>query len=141
MIIEFLLSFLVLGLTAVMCSLTSGGFVWEFLEPVLLPGIIVILALMIFLSGYGKSFLKIFSSSKRIKEIELSGLKKTEAALNYSFKALALICFFFMIIGGVYFYLNFFDTQTLGPNLATVFCLLYYMAFFGNDFFYLKRKN
>ena len=72
MIIEFLLSFLVLGLTAAMCSLTSGGFVWEFLEPVLLPGIIVILALMIFLSGYGKSFLKIFSSSKRIKETDCS---------------------------------------------------------------------
>ena len=140
MIIEFLLSFLVLGLTAVMCSLTSGGFVWEFLEPVLLPGIIVILALMIFLSGYGKSFLKIFSSSKKIKETDLSGLKKTEAALNYSFKALALICFFFMIIGGVYFYLNFFDTQTLGPNLATIFCSLYYLAFFGMIIITLKGK-
>ena len=140
MIIEFLLSFLVLGLTAVMCSLTSGGFVWEFLEPVLLPGIIVILTLMIFLSGYGKSFLKIFSSSKRIKETDLAGFKKTEATLNYSFKALALICFFFMIIGGVYFYLNFFDTQTLGPNLATVFCSLYYLAFFGMIIITLKGK-
>ena len=140
MIIEFLLSFLVLGLTAVICSLSSGGYIWEFLDPVLLPGIIVILALMLFLSGYGKAFLKIFSTSKKSRETALPGLKKMETALNYAFKALALICFFFMIIAGVYFYLNFFDTKTLGSNLATIFCSLYYLAFFGMIIFTLKGK-
>ena len=140
MIIEFILSLLVLSLTATICSLSSGGYVWEFLEPVLLPGIIVILVLMISLSGYGKSFLKIFSSPKKIKETDLSDLKKIETVLNYSFKALALICIFFMFIAGVYFYLNFYDTQTLGPNLATMFCSLYYLAFFGMVIFTLKGK-
>ena len=140
MIIEFLLSLLVLSFTATICSLSSGGYVWEFLEPVLLPGIIVILVLMISLSGYGKSFLKIFSSPKKIKETDLSDLKKIETVLNYSFKALALICIFFMFIAGVYFYLNFYDTQTLGPNLATMFCSLYYLAFFGMVIFTLKGK-
>lgn len=140
MIIEFLLSLLVLCFTATICSLSSGGYVWEFLEPVLLPGIIVILVLMISLSGYGKSFLKIFSSPKKIKETDLSDLKKIETVLNYSFKALALICIFFMFIAGVYFYLNFYDTQTLGPNLATMFCSLYYLAFFGMVIFTLKGK-
>ena len=140
MIIEFILSLLVLSFTATICSLSSGGCVWEFLEPVLLPGIIVILVLMISLSGYGKSFLKIFSSPKKIKETDLSDLKKIETVLNYSFKALALICIFFMFIAGVYFYLNFYDTQTLGPNLATMFCSLYYLAFFGMVIFTLKGK-
>lgn len=140
MIIEFILSFLVLCTTATVCSLSSGGYVVEFLEPVLLPGIIAILVLMIFISGYGKSFLKIFTTSKKINETDLSGLKKIETALNYSFKALALICFFFMIIAGIYFYLNFFDTQTIGPNLATVFCSLYYMAFFGMIIVTIKGK-
>lgn len=140
MIIEFLLSLLVLSFTATICSLSSGGYVEEILEPVLLPGIIVILVLMISLSGYGKSFLKIFSSPKKIKETDLSDLKKIETVLNYSFKALALICIFFMFIAGVYFYLNFYDTQTLGPNLATMFCSLYYLAFFGMVIFTLKGK-
>lgn len=93
MIIEFILSFLVLCTTATVCSLSSGGYVVEFLEPVLLPGIVAILVLMISISGYGKSFLKIFTTSKKINETDLSGLKKIETALNYSFKALALICF------------------------------------------------
>ncbi len=140
MIIELFLSLMVLCFTATICSLFSGGFVWEFIEPVLLPGVVAILALMIVISGYGKSFLKIFSSSKKIKETDLSGLKKTETALSYVFKCLGLICFFFMIIAGIYFYLNFFDTQTLGPNLATIFCSLYYFAFFGMIFLTLKGK-
>jgi hypothetical protein len=63
-----------------------------------------------------------------------------ETVLNYSFKALALICIFFMFIAGVYFYLNFYDTQALGPNLATMFCSLYYLAFFGMVIFTLKGK-
>ena len=63
-----------------------------------------------------------------------------ETVLNYSFKALALICIFFMFIAGVYFYLNFYDTQTMGPNLATMFCSLYYLAFFGMIIFTLKGK-
>ena len=75
MIIEFLLSLLVLCITSVMCSLTSGGRVVELIEPVLLPGILVILGMMIFLSGYGKSFVGLFSSSKKIEEMELKKWK------------------------------------------------------------------
>lgn len=74
MIIEILLSFGVLCLTATMCSLTSGGFVWEVIEPALLSGVLLILAMLIFLSGYGKSFIKIFSSTKTINKTELPEL-------------------------------------------------------------------
>ena len=140
MIIELFLSLAVLCSTTVMCIRTSGGFPRFILEPGLLPGILAILALMIFLGGYGKAFLKIFSSPKKIKETDLSGLKKTETALSYAFKALALICFFLMIIAGIYFYLNFFETQTLGFNLSIMLCSIYYMAFFGMLFLTLKAK-
>ncbi len=140
MIIELFLSLIVLCSTAVMCILTSGGLPRNILEPVLLSGILAILALMLFLSGYGKAFLKIFSSPKRIKEMDFSDLKKMETALTYAFKALALICFFFMIIAGVYFYLNFFETQTLGFNLSIMLCSIYYMAFFCMLFLTLKAK-
>ena len=140
MIIEFLLSLGLLCLTATMCSLTSGGFVWELIEPVLLPGLLLILAMMIFLSGYGKSFLQIFLPSDKIKKSELSELKKTESALGFAFKSLALISSFFMLISAIYFYLNIDERQTLGPNLATIICSFYYFAFFGMILITLKAK-
>ena len=140
MIIEFLLSFGVLCLTATMCSLTSGGFIWEIIEPALLPGVLLILAMMIFLSGYGKSFIKIFSSAKTLKKTELLELKTIEASLSFSFKALVFISSFFMLIGAIYYYLNIDDRQTLGPNLATIICSFYYLAFFGMMLITLKAK-
>lgn len=111
MIIEFLLSFLLLCITASVCSLTSGGLIWELVDYALLPGILLILALMIVLSGYGKSFVKVFQSAKKIKSTSLAELKKTEASLDYAFKALGFICTFLMLISGIYFYLNFDKTK------------------------------
>ena len=67
MIIEFLLSFMLLCITASVCSLTSGGLIWELVDYALLPGILLILVMMIVLSGYGKSFVTIFQSAKKIK--------------------------------------------------------------------------
>ena len=140
MIIEFLLSILVLCITATMCSLTSGGLIWELVDYALLPGILLILALMIFLSGYGKDFIRIFQSSKKIKDADLTKLKKTEASLDYTFKALGFICSFFMLISGMYFYLNFDETNTLGINLATLLLSFFYLSFFGMIIITLKGK-
>ena len=140
MIIEFLLSFLVLCITASVCSLTSGGLIWELVDYALLPGILLILALMIFLSGYGKPFLRIFQSSKKIKNTTLAELKRTEASLDYAFKALGFICVFLMLISGIYFYLNFENTNTLGVNLATILLSFFYLSFLGMIFITLKGK-
>ncbi len=138
MIIEFLLSILVLCITATMCSLTSGGLIWELVDYALLPGILLILALMIFLSGYGNAFIMIFQTSNKNKG--LAELKKTEASLDYAFKALCFICSFFMLISGMYFYLNFDETNTLGINLATLLLSFFYLSFFGMIFITLKAK-
>ena len=140
MIIELLISFLILCITATMCSLTSGGLIWELVDYALLSGILLILALMIFLSGYGKSFLRIFQSSKKIKNTSLVELKKTEASLDYAFKALGFICVFLMLISGIYFYLNFENTNTLGVNLATILLSFFYLSFLGMIFITLKGK-
>ncbi len=140
MIIELLLSFLILCITATMCSITSGGLIWELVDYALLPGILLILALMIFLSGYGKPFLRIFQSSKKIKNTTLTELKKTEASLDYAFKALGFICVFLMLISGIYFYLNFENTNTLGVNLATILLSFFYLSFLGMIFITLKGK-
>ena len=140
MIIEILLSFLVLCITASVCSLTSGGLIWELVDYALLPGILLILALMIFLSGYGKDFVRIFQSSRKIKKASLAELKKTEASLDYAFKALGFICTFLMLISGIYFYLNFDKTNTLGVNLAAILLSFFYFSFFGMMFMTLKGK-
>lgn len=140
MIIEFLLSFLLLCITASVCSLTSGGLIWELVDNALLPGILLILALMIFLSGYGKDFVRIFQSAKKIKKASLAELKKTEASLDYAFKALGFICTFLMLISGIYFYLNFDKTNTLGVNLAAILLSFFYFSFFGMMFMTLKEK-
>ena len=140
MIIELLLSFLILCITATMCSITSGGLIWELVDYALLPGILLILTLMIFLSGYGKSFLRIFQSSKKIKNTSLAELKKTDASLDYAFKALGFICAFLMLISGIYFYLNFENTNTLGVNLATILLSFFYLSFLGMIFITLKGK-
>ena len=140
MIIEFLLSFLLLCITASVCSLTSGGLIWELVDYALLPGILLILVMMIVLSGYGKSFVTIFQSAKKIKSTSLAELKKTEASLDYAFKALGFICIFLMLISGIYFYLNFDKTNTLGINLSTILLSLFYLSFFGMLFMTLKGK-
>ncbi len=141
MIIEFLLSLLVLCLTSSLCILTSGGLIRELLEPALLPAILGILAVMIFLSGYGKSFIKIFCPPKKIKNTELSELKKIDGALGFAFRALIFICCFIMLISAIYFYLNYDETQTLGFNLAVLIVSIIYLAFFGMIIFTLKGKN
>lgn len=140
MIIEFLLAFILAGATATVCSMTSGGIIWQIVETSFLPGLILILGIMIFLSGYGKSFLKIFSRSGKIKSANLKELKDVELSISYALKSLLYVCSFFLLISGIYFYLNFENTQTLGINLAAVLFAVFYFAFFGLILITIKGK-
>ena len=56
MIIQFLLSFVVVTAVDFFCMLLSGGTIECLVNGFELPGIIIILTLVLFLSGYGKSF-------------------------------------------------------------------------------------
>lgn len=140
MLIDFLLSFLILCVTSALCIITSGGEVWELIEPALLIGIPAILAVMIFISGNGRAFLKVFAGSKKIKSAGLKELKQTESAVSFAFKTLIYICLFFMLISGIYFYLNFEETQTLGINLSTLIVSIYYLCFFGMILITIRGK-
>lgn len=140
MIIEFLVSLITLSAALTLCSMTSGGFIFEVLEYPLIFGVPAILAIMIYLSGNGKSFLKIFAGTRKIKTADLTELKQMENAVSYAFKNLIYISLFFTLISGIYLYLNFFDTETLGPNLATVLCSIIYLCFFEMILLTLKGK-
>lgn len=140
MIIEFLLSLILAGATATVCSLTSGGIIWQLVATSFFPGLILILGIMIFLSGYGKAFLKLFAGPKKIQNMELKELKDVELSVSYALKSLLYICAFFLLISGIYFYLNLENTQTLGFNLAAVLFAVFYFAFFGLILVTIKGK-
>ncbi len=128
MVVRFLLSFLtVLGVN-MLCTFWSGAAPTVLLNGFELPGIIIIFAVLLFLSGYGKDFCRIFATSKKIKNLPLEKIRRTENSIDFAMKALFYVCLFFMIVAAAYFYINIDERKAMGPNLATVICSLFYMV-------------
>ena len=140
MIIQFLLSFAVITVVNVLCMLLSGGPSWGLVNGFELPGIIIILALVLFLSGYGKSFCIIFSSRSKLKKLSLEELRRSEKSLDFAIRALLYICLFFMLVAASMFYINFDYRMAMGPNLATVIGSVYYMLFLDTILITLKGR-
>lgn len=140
MILEFLLSLVAVFAVSVFCVIVSGGALPIIFNPALLAETIGILAVFIFLSGYGKDFCKVFSSRKKFKAFSLEQLKKCEYAVSFAQKSLVYICMFFALIGAIYFYINFDFIQTLGVNLATVIISIIYLCQFEIVLFILNAK-
>ena len=123
-----------------LCMILSGGTIRGLINGYELPGIIVILAGLIFLSGCGKDFCRIFAGASKLKTLELSQLRRTEKSLDFANKVVFYICLFFILIGGIFFYLNIDFRTSLGPNLATILASLLYMTFLVSIFITLKAK-
>ena len=75
MIIEFFLTCLVLFISSIFGTLVSGGAVFDSMffisDLILFVLLLVILGVFIFISGYGKPFIKIFTSKKSFNKLEL----------------------------------------------------------------------
>ena len=140
MIIQFLLSFVVVTVVDIFCLLLRGGTIQGLVNGFELPGIIIILALVLFLSGYGKSFCIIFSSRSKLKKLSLDQLRQSEKSLDFAIRALLYICLFFMLVAASMFYINFDYRMALGPNLATVIGSVYYMLFLDTILVTLKGR-
>ena len=69
MIIQFLLSVLVTFGVDVFCMYCSGGYIEGFINGFEFPGLVLILAGLLFISGYGKDFCRIFSSPGKAKKL------------------------------------------------------------------------
>ena len=123
-----------------LCMILSGGTIRGLINGYELPGIIVILAGLIFLSGCGKDFCWIFRGSSSLQKLDLAELRKTEKSLDFANKVVFYICLFFILIGGIFFYLNIDFRTSLGPNLATILASLLYMTFLVSFFITLKAK-
>ncbi len=140
MIIQFLISFLVVTGVDILCICLSGGTISGLVNGFELPGIIIILALVLFLSGYGKAFCIIFSSRSKLKKLSLEELRRSEKSLDFAIRELLYICLFFMIVAASMFYLNFDYRTALGPNLATIIGSMYYMLFLDTILITLKGR-
>ncbi len=122
------------------CMILSGGTIGGLINGYELPGIIVILAGLIFLSGSGKDFCRIFAKPSMLQTLELTQLRRTEKSLNFANIVVFYICLFFILISGIFFYLNIDYRTSLGPNLATILGSLLYMTFLISIFITLKAK-
>ena len=138
MIIQFLLSFLVITGVDVLCMYFSGGTINGLVNGFELPGIILILALVLFLSGYGKAFCLIFCPPSKLKKLSLEELRNSEKSIDFAIKALLYVCLFFMLVAASMFYINFDYRMTLGPNLATIIGSVYYMVYLDTILITLK---
>lgn len=122
------------------CMILSGGTIGGLVNGYELPGIIVILAGLIFLAGSGKDFCRIFAKPSKLQTLELTQLRRTEKSLDFANKAVFYICLCFILIGGIFFYLNIDYRTSLGPNLATILGSLLYLTFLISIFTALKAK-
>ena len=138
MIIQFLLSFLVITVVDVLCMILSGGTINGLVNGFELPGIIIILALVLFLSGYGKAFCVIFCSRAKLKKLSLEELRRSEKSLDFAIRALLYICLFFMLVAASMFYINFDYRTTVEPNLATIIGSVHYMLYLDTIFITIK---
>lgn len=132
MIIEFLLSCLVLLISSIFGTLVSGGVVFDSLfylsDIILFALLLAILGTFIFISGYGKPFIKIFTSKKSFNQLELKTLKDIEKSIVYACKVAAYEAIFFVCIGTVYYYVNWMNTQTLGFQLSLMILSLRFIC-------------
>lgn len=142
MIIEFLLSVLILLIASVFGTLVSGGAVFDMVffpsDMFLLFLLVLILAGFIFISGYGKAFIKLFSTRKYFDTLELDTLKTIEKSITYASKAAVYEAVFFVCIGTVYYYVNWMNIQTLGFQLSLMILSARYICSIEVILFCLK---
>lgn len=144
MIIEFLLTCLVLLSSSIFGTLASGGAVFDSLffisDLILFVLLLVILGVFIFIFGYGKPFIKIFTSKKSFNKLELKTLKDIEKSIVYASKVAAYEAIFFVCIGTVYYYVNWMNTQTLGFQLSLMILSLRFICTIEIILFSMKAK-
>ena len=88
MIFSFVFSFILILLITFLAVGVSGGSLLYILDLPSFAGVLLIFAISIILSGYGKVFCSIFSSHKKFAAFDFQQLKKADEALDFSIKLL-----------------------------------------------------
>ena len=124
MIIDFLLALIPVLVSSALATAVSGGTFAGVLDIYDFLTVILTFAILIFLMGYGKAFLKIFSSKKDFAALELKELQEIENSFEVASKILLYSAAFFPTMYFIYILYTVWDQGdqcSLGPNSAVLF--------------------
>jgi len=144
MIINLLLSFIPICISTVLATLTGGGILSEILDYISFIGVFLLFSVAIFISGYGKTFCRIFSTRKKFKALNLQELQKTDLALGFGSKILFCTAILIPILVLIYTLMNYYNTpetlQHIGPNCAVLLLSILYLSLLEMIIITLKAK-
>lgn len=144
MIIEFILAFIPILLSSVLATAVSGGSFWGVLDIYDFLTVLLFFVILIIITGYGKSFSRIFYSRKKFKNLNLEELKETDYSLSLSSKILLYSAALFPVMYFIYILYTVWDQgdiSSLGPNSAVLFLSVVYLCLFEMFIYMFKAKT
>ncbi len=145
MIIEFILAFIPILLSSALATAVSGGTFGGVLDIYDFLTVLLTFVILIFLTGYGKAFFRVFSSKRKFQTLELKELQETEYSLELSSKILLYGAAFFPIMYFIYILYTVWDQEysvhSLGPNSAVLFLSVVYLCLFEMFIYMFRAKT
>ena len=132
MIFSLFFSFILILLITFLAVGVSGGSLLYILDLPSFVGVLLIFAISIILSGYGKVFCSIFSSHKKFAAFDFQQLKKADEALDFSIKLLFYSAILIPVLILIYTLSNASKSEYffshLGLNCAVLLLSLLYLS-------------
>lgn len=144
MIIDFFLAFIPILLSSALATAVSGGTFGGVLDIYDFLTVILTFVILIFLTGYGKAFLRIFSSKKKFQALDLQKLQQTEYSLELSSKILLYGAAIFPVMYFIYILYTVWDQgdkSSLGPNSAVLFLSVVYLCLLEMFIYMFRAKT
>ena len=144
MTFQFFLAFIPVLLASALATAVSGGTFGGVLDIYDFLAVLLTFVILIFLTGYGKAFLRVFSSKKKFQALELKELQETEYSLELSSKILLYGAAFFPIMYFIYILYTVWDQgdkSSLGPNSAVLFLSVVYLCLFEMFIYMFRAKT
>lgn len=138
MILEFMLTVLIVTALSFLQVFFNGAYILQMYEPAVTFGVPLLSFICIFLFGKLKDYALLFCRKKKLEHADLSVLRNLNESLTVLFKIIVYTCFFFMILGIMYFYMNYGTLQAMGQNLAIVILSVKELLLYGLIIFTLK---
>lgn len=132
MIFSFVFSFILILLITFLAVGVSGGSLLYILDLPSFAGVLLLFAISIILSGYGKVFCSIFSSHKKFAAFDFQQLKQADEALDFSIKLLFYSAILIPVLILIYTLSNASKSEYffshLGLNCAVLLLSLLYLS-------------
>ena len=145
MIIEFILAFIPILLSSALATAVSGGSFGGVLDIYDFLAVLLFFVILIIITGYGKSFSRVFYSRKKFKNLDLKELKETDYSLSLSSKILLYSAALFPVMYFIYILYTVRDQEysihSLGPNSAVLFLSVVYLCLFEMFIYMFKAKT